>query len=291
MLDAAYFLQNMPFAYFIVIMQMKMKEPVPMSQHPPTLAETIAKQGPSQKKRRPNWKALLFVVVFFGGLLVAGYLQSPLSNVSSIEVKGLREVRYEDVLRASGIRQGMSFWRIKKSEAASKIMVANPMIESVDISISWRGEVVISVVEKMVSGILLAEDGFHHVLQDGTVLEKIDRLEGTNVPILSLDTPPVVKPGEKVEGEDLLELTRQIPEVDRTVLDQISEIRITAEGPWRIYMRDKFEVRIPPRQFADKMKSYDTFRKALGSDKPPGILDLESNYYKPFTPGQQKGGE
>ncbi|MCX7571610.1 FtsQ-type POTRA domain-containing protein [Tumebacillus sp. DT12] len=263
-----------------------------MSLHPPTIAETIAAgPQPSQKKRRPNWKALLFVVVFFGGVLVAGYLQSPLSTVSSIEVKGLREVRYEEVLRAADIRQGMSFWRIKKSDAAANIMAANPLIESADLTISWKGEVVIAVVEKTAAGLLLADDGFHPVLQDGTVLAKVEQLEGTNVPIISLDTAPTVEAGQRLDHPDLLELTKQMPEVDRAVLDQISEIRVTVTGQWRLFMRDKFEVRIPPRQFADKMKTYSTFRTALGSDKPPGILDLESDYYKPFTPGQKKGGE
>jgi cell division protein FtsQ len=259
---------------------------------PPTLAETFADKQPTQpRKRRPNWKALLFVVVFFGGLLVAGYLQSPLSTVSTIEVKGIHQVRYEEILRAAGIQQGMSFWRIRKGDVADKIHAAFPLIESADVQVSWTGEVVIAVAEKSVAGLLHEGNKFYRLLQDGTVLEASGKEEST-LPVISMDNPPSVKTGARVTTPELLELAKQMPEVERKILDQISEIRITAEGPWKIYMRDRFEVRIPPRLFADKMKGYDKYRNALGADAKPGIISLqESEHFEPYQPAKKKGGE
>lgn len=259
-----------------------------MHETSPTIAEKYTgKNQPAERKRRPNWKALLFVVIFFVLVMLAGFLQSPLSAVSSIEVKGIHQVRYEDILRTAKIEKGVSFWKINKTDAAQAILAAFPIVQSVDVQVSWTGEVVIAVVEKGISGTLVAPDGFYRVLQDGTALKPEDKGDTGNVPLISMDKLPKVEAGKKVASGDLLELVEQIPEVERGVLDQISEIRITADGPWKVFMRDKFEVRIPPRQFADKMKGYAKYRDGLGQKAQPGIIDLQSNFFKSYT-GQKQ---
>lgn len=255
-----------------------------MHETPPTIAETYTGNNqPGERKRRPNWKALLFVVIFFVLVILAGFLQSPLSAVSSIEVKGIHQVRYEDILRTAKVEKGVSFWKIDKTDAAQAILEAFPLVQSVDVQVSWTGEVVIAVVEKGISGTLVTTEGFYRMLQDGTALKAEEKGEAGNVPLISMDTLPKVEAGEKVASGDLLELVKQIPEVERGVLDQISEIRITAEGPWKVFMRDKFEVRIPPHQFADRMKGYAKYRDGLGQDAQPGIIDLQSNFFKSYS--------
>ncbi|TCP52930.1 cell division protein FtsQ [Tumebacillus sp. BK434] len=258
---------------------------------PPTVLESYAEQHQQPKgKRRPNRKALLFVVVFFGGLLVAGFLQSPLSEVSYLEVKGNHQLRYEEILRTAELEKGMSLLAVDKGDVKDKIQSAFPLVQSVDVQVSWKGEVVIAVVEKKAAGQMVQGATLYRILQDGTVLAGTEKLEAEQLPVISMDRPGNLQPGQKISSPDLQELAKQIPEVDRAVLDQISEIRVTSEGPWRIYMRDKFEVRIPPRQFADKMKSYLAYRGALPADTKPGIINmLEANYLENFKPEEQKG--
>jgi cell division protein FtsQ len=254
-----------------------------MHETPPTVLETKSQQQKPEIKRRPNWKALLFVLIFFGGVLLAVFLQSPLSAIRYIEVKGNHQVRYDELLRTAGLAKGMSFWKVDAQEAEERILKAFPIVESVDVQVSWTGEVVIAVAEKTIAGLVLTDKGFHRLLQDGTVLDRSEQAKADQVPIITMDHPPTLTPGQKVSSADLSELLKQIPEVKREVLDQISEIHMTADGPWRLFMRDRFEVRIPPRQFADKMRDYDKFRSALGKDKAPGVINLlESNYYEPF---------
>lgn len=263
-----------------------------MQQTPSTIAETYSAKTPEQtRKRRPNWKALLFVVVFFLLLLVAGFLQSPLSAVNTIDVKGNHEIRYEEIVRSSGISKGMSFWRISKSKSAEAILKGYPLIKTVDIQVSWTGNVVIAVVEKSVSGTLVAPDGFYSILQDGTVLNKTAK-PSDSLPLISMETLPAIKPGTVADSADIQALAKQIPEVERAVLDQVSEIHVPAKGPWQIFMRDKFEVRVPERQFADKMNSYQKFRNSLPANTPPGILNLlESNFLQEYKSKAKKEGE
>ncbi|PWK11635.1 cell division protein FtsQ/DivIB [Tumebacillus permanentifrigoris] len=263
-----------------------------MHETPSTIAETYTAKTPEQtRKRRPNWKALLFVVVFFLLLLVAGFLQSPLSAVNTIDVKGNHEIRYDEIVRSSGINKGMSFWRISTSKSTEAILKTYPLVKTVDIQVSWTGNVVIAVVEKSVSGTLVTATGFHSILQDGTALNKTAK-PADSMPLISMETLPAVKPGEVVNSEDIQALAKQIPEVDRTVLDQISEVHIPAKGPWQVFMRDKFEVRIPERQFADKMNSYQKFRNSLPANTPPGILNLlESNFLQEYKTKAKKEGE
>lgn len=258
---------------------------------PPTVLESYAEQHqPPKGKRRPNRKALLFVVVFFGGLLVAGFLQSPLSEVSYLEVKGNHQLRYEEILRTAEVEKGMSLLAVDKGDVKDKLLSAFPLVQSVDVQVSWQGEVVIAIVEKKVAGLMVRDAMLYRILQDGTVLAGTKKLEAEQMPVISQDNPGKLTPGQKVSSPDVLELVKQIPEVDRAVLDQISEVRVTADGPWRIFMRDKFEVRIPPRQFADKMKAYLAYRGALPADTKPGIINmLEANYMENFKPEEQKG--
>ena len=140
----------------------------------------------------------------------------------------------------------------------------------------------IAVVEKGISGLLVTPDGLVRILQDGTALKAQEQGEAGHVPLISMDVLPAVESGKKIVSEDLLELAKQTPEVERGVMDQISEIHITAAGPWQVFMRDKFEVRIPPRQFADKMKGYAKYRDGLGKDVKPGIIDLQANFFKSY---------
>jgi cell division protein FtsQ len=259
---------------------------------PPTIAETYTNKKPSQeRRRRPNWKALVFVVTFFGLVLLAVFLQSPLSSVSDIQVKGIHQIRYEDLVQVSQIQKGMSFWRINKSDVANRISKSFPLVESVDVQVSLSGKVVIAVVEKAVAGNLLVKDKLYRIMQDGTVLDNAMQAVADNMPVISMDAPPTVQVGKPVDNEDLQLLVQQIPQVDRTVLDQISEIHITTKGPWKIYMRDKFEVRITAREFAVKMKSYMRVRGALPKDQAPEIINLqETDYAEPF-PSQQSSGK
>ncbi len=258
---------------------------------PPTVLESYAEQNqPKTRKRRPNWKALLFVVIFFGGLLIAVFLQSPLSSVSYIEVLGNQHIRYDEILRTAEVEKGMSFLAIDKAEVKEKILRAYPRVLSVDVQVSWQGEVTIAVVEKALAGLIVQDASIYHLLQDGTVLAGTEKLGVERVPAISFDQPTPLQNGQKVTSPDLLELAKQIPEVDRAVLDNISEIRIASDGPWKIYMRDKFEVRIPARQFADKMKSYLEYRNALASDTAPGIINVfDAIYMESFKPQDKKG--
>ncbi|MFD2170817.1 cell division protein FtsQ/DivIB [Tumebacillus lipolyticus] len=258
---------------------------------PPTVLESYAEQNqPKTRKRRPNWKALLFVVIFFGGLLIAVFLQSPLSSVSYIEVLGNQHIRYDEILRTAEVEKGMSFLAIDKAEVKEKILRAYPRVLSVDVQVSWQGEVTIAVVEKALAGLIVQDASIYHLLQDGTVLAGTEKLGVERVPAISLDQPTPLQNGQKVTSPDLLELAKQIPEVDRAVLDNISEIRIASDGPWKIYMCDKFEVRIPARQFADKMKSYLEYRNALASDTAPGIINVfDAIYMESFKPQDKKG--
>ncbi|KEO83177.1 cell division protein FtsQ/DivIB [Tumebacillus flagellatus] len=263
-----------------------------MHETPSTIAETYTSKTPKPtQKRRPNWKALLFIVVFFLLIVVAGFLQSPLSAVNTIDVKGNHEIRYDEIVRASGITKGMSFWRISSKKSADAILKAYPVIKTADIQVSWTGNVVIAVAEKAVSGTLVAKDGFYSILQDGTVLEKAAKPDDS-MPLITMETLPALKPGVVVQDANLQALAKQIPEVERSTLDQISEVRIPAKGPWQVFMRDKFEVRVPEKVFADKMNEYQKFRNSLPADTPPGILNLlESNYMQEYKNTAKKEGE
>ncbi|MBL0387995.1 FtsQ-type POTRA domain-containing protein [Tumebacillus sp. ITR2] len=263
-----------------------------MHETPSTIAETYtAKTAEPTRKRRPNWKALLFVVVFFVLLLVAGFLQSPLSAVTTIDVKGNHAIRYEEIVRASGITKGMSFWRISETKAADAILKAYPVVQTADIQVSWTGNVVIAVAEKAVSGTLVGQDGFYSILQDGTVLEKTTK-PSDSMPLITMENLPPIKAGEVVQDANVQALAKQIPEVERNTLDQISEVRIPAKGPWQVFMRDKFEVRVPELQFAVKMNAYQKFRNSLPADTPPGVLNLlESNYLQEYKSTAKKEGE
>ncbi|HEU4962553.1 MAG TPA: FtsQ-type POTRA domain-containing protein [Bacilli bacterium] len=257
-----------------------------MHETPPTVLETYQEQQKPEKKRRPNWKALLFVLIFFAAVLLAVFLKSPLSALSYIEVKGNHQVRYDELLRAAGLQKGMSFWKVDTDEAEAQILKTFPLVESVDVQVSWTGEAVIAIVEKSITGLVLTDKGFYRLMQDGTVLDRSESGQAEQLPVITMERAPKLTPGQKTTSADLLELLKQIPEVKREVLDQVSEIHITGDEQWQIYMRDRFEVRIPARHFADKMQDYDRFRNALGKDKAPGIINLlESNYYEPF--GQQ----
>jgi len=259
-----------------------------MHETPPTIAETYAAKPAENRKRRPNWKALLFVVIFFLLVFVAVFLQSPLSAVSKITVTGNQLVRYEEILKQAGLEKGISFWKIDAEEAEASIRTAYPLIESADIEVSWTGEVAVAVVEKQLAGTLLTEAGFCTMLHDGTILRCQKELPNDTVPLISMENVPAITEGQPAASPDLVELVKQIPEVERKTLDQISEIRIAAAGPWQVFMRDKYEVRIPPRQFADKMNGYAKFRTALGADKPPGIINLVQSTYEPYqTPTTQ----
>lgn len=224
-----------------------------------------------QRKQKANRRLITFILLFFTMMLIIIYLQTPISKVSEVEIKGNQNVPADDVISQSPIYKGQTeFWSLSK-EKTEKRLEENKLIKKAEVSKKLPNKIAISIEEYKSIAFLQKHNVYYSVLENGTVLpEEVTPTD--NGPILNGWT----------EDKKLVQMARQLDKLPDSVKDSISEIDYAPQksNPWlvRLYMNDGYTVTASIKTFAKNMKNY----PAIVSELPKGekgIIHLEVAAY------------
>lgn len=250
-------------------------------------------QQPVQAKRKPNRKAIFLLVLFFIIVLAALFLVSPLSKVHSIEVAGNNQIAADDLRNASGLSIGMNFWDVNEANVDQRLRDQFLLIAKADVEVRFPGKVVIAVAEKPVAAILIQKGGtYYRLLSDGTVFDQVKSLTGTSLPLLlSNEKNLQVEIGKRIPDSDVQKFCQQIVQVDRSLLEQISDFNILKGEVWSAHtMENNLEIRFPPGTIHTALNVYEKFWKQQLASKRSGIIYIygpDEAWYTP-VPGPEK---
>jgi cell division protein FtsQ len=234
-----------------------------------------------QRRQRANRLLIGYIALFFMLILCIIYFQSPLSNVSKIEVRGNKHLTDRQIVQLSGLTKETSLWKVKNEDIEKKIS-KHPEIKEVRVQKRFPNKMVITVAERKRIAYVLDKQKFLPILENGQVLT------ATKEPIIPSDAPILI--GWK-KGEEIQEMAAQLAKLPDSILNLISEIHHTPRSSDRfhitVYMNDGLEVSATVRNFAEKIALYPSIVSHLDPNRK-GVLHLEmSTYFEPYKSAEQ----
>ena len=128
------------------------------------------------KRRQKKQLAFLTFVVLIASV-IAIVLLTPIFEVQKIEVRGNSVLKDEEVVRASGIVEGINIFGVNLGEAKENLKNLG-YVESVKVKRALPSTVEITVVEEVGVGYIKAKDGYVIITADGRCIDIDDGLSG-----------------------------------------------------------------------------------------------------------------
>ncbi|GGI97252.1 hypothetical protein GCM10010885_03530 [Alicyclobacillus cellulosilyticus] len=249
---------------------------------------------PDEDRHRRRRRQRRLVISFFLFIALVVFLESPLTRIRHLVVSGNRDVPADRVVRASGLRPGMSLWQVNGSAVSAQIAAALPLVERVQVTVRpLRGEVDLRVEEKHVVAIARQGGRYFRVLNDGTVYDEITPEDGFRWPVLTVAGLASVTPGRTLGDGDAVSVCRQLARLHEADVSRVSEIDIDRFGVATIYLIDGFAGQVAARQLAAR---FSTLLAAVSyfaqHGYRPGVVDLTGQppyRYTPFRPSGTGG--
>ena len=229
------------------------------------------------RKKKANRRLVFYLSIFFILISVIVYIQSPLSDVKTINIKGNSIVSDEEITELAQLNDSPNIWAISKKNMEQKI-TDSPMVESANIKKKLPRTVQINIDEYDMVGYVKENDYFLPVLENG---EKLSEIKSKT---MSGKAPLILDFTEEIYLEKISEELNELPDNIRKL---ISEIHWNPSDDNKnkilLYMNDGYTVDGTIRNFAEKMKVYPSIVSQLPEDAE-GIIHIGVGaYFESFT--------
>lgn len=225
-----------------------------------------------ERKKKANRRLIFYLSVFFVLISIIVYLQSPLSHVKKIEVKGNSYTADDQIKESSGISEDTNIWMISEEDIVQSIS-KNPIIQSVDVSKNLPRTIEIQVSEYSNVGYIKKDGNYFPLLGNGSVLTELKRKTTSgNAPIMI-----------GFSNEEYLEkMAGELNKLPESILQLISEVhwKPTNDNKNKIllYMNDGYLVDGTMRDFAKNMRAYPSIVSQIKPGKK-GIVHIGVGAY------------
>lgn len=152
--------------------------------------------------------------------------------VSNDEVDNLLSHNYEENIFLIG------------EEDIKQELLKNVYIKNIKMTKKYPDKLLVDIEERKPAGIIVSNDGFIKVSDDGVFLSINQKIEKYDLPIITgLDLYSVPGIGERFENNQLYEIIAIINEVNPVLLKEINEINLNFNGI-TAYTKNRLEIRL-----------------------------------------------
>lgn len=202
------------------------------------------------RKKKANRRLVFYMTIFFFLISIIVYLQSPLSDVKTVEINNNSFISDEEILELSGLDGKVNIWSIETDQIKDELE-KNPVIDEVTVERILPQTVRISVQEKKIIGFVEEDSLFYPVLENGELLMNQSSNSFTG------EAPLLIGFHDKTYLENLSSELGKLPE---DILGLISEIFWKPEegnnNNILLYMNEGFIVKGSIRGLAEGMNVY-----------------------------------
>ena len=249
-----------------------------------TLEDRIPKLK-QQRRRKANRRLITLLLLFFILIACIIYVQSPLSHVRKIYVKGNEFYSSKALIKQTGLNEQTNIWKIRKKELSGKLKKL-PEIKDAKISVILPNSVIVQVKENQRIAYLAKNSAYYPVLENGKIVKG---RKSADVPV----NAPVLF--DFKEGDVLELMVDSLKKLPDEVANSISEVHYTPNKTDKyhisLFMNDGFEVSATLRTFSEKMSHYPSIISQLDPNKK-GVIDLEvGSYFKAYESEGEKNSE
>lgn len=229
------------------------------------------------RKRKANRRFVMYLTMILLLVLVIVYIQSPLSYVKSIDVKGNHRVEESEIIAMSEISMDENYWGVELEQAKDQIL-QHPEISSVEIDRKWYNGYDITISELARVAYIREGDYYYPILEDGTMLkdQQLDQ---------PLGDAPLLHDFERPEMLTLLtEQLKKLPESINQLLSEIYWIPNEINNyKILVYTADGHEVLPPIRDFSTKIKLYPSIASQIQPNQE-GVIHIDVGaYFQPYS--------
>lgn len=252
----------------------------------------MARRRHTRRRRHHRSAAVLYkllsVVVISGAIVAALTL---FFKVETITVSGTTEYSSEEIITASGVKQGDNLFLLNKYEIYESILEKLPYVSSVSISRKLPDTLLIEVTDSNQGGVI-EDHGTYWVLSaEGKLLGKrAEAGRGALITGLTLAEPEVGKKAAVEEGQEralkqLLDLLAALEE--KGMLQGVGSFEFSQESVISIKYADRYVVKFPyGADFPYKLTRLGQVIERLEEqgDQRAGVLDLTADGEIHFIP-------
>lgn len=239
------------------------------------------------RKKKTNRRLIFYISLFFILISIVVYLQSPLSKVKHVNVKGNTYIKTEEIISLSNVTEDTNIWSISTKEIETRVLSHQEM-KDVKVSRELPTTIQIEVEELEKVAYVKSENQYAALLENGKTLEDIPNLSWRS------DAPLLLNFDKDVYVE---EIATELALLPTSISSLISEIHRTPteSNPYKVkvWMNDGYEVETTIHRFASYLKTYPTIVSQLEKDQQ-GVITIGDGgaVFDPYEKEQnEKEGE
>ncbi|MCL6445794.1 MAG: FtsQ-type POTRA domain-containing protein, partial [Alicyclobacillus sp.] len=198
-------------------------------------ARAVPEDEDARRRRKRRNRALVIAFFIFVGLIV--FLESPLTRVRTLAVRGNPSIPAARILKDAGLVKGLNMWQVNAAAVQRAVKQREPLVQAVSVHTDFiHGDVLLTIREKHVVAVLSSGGKFYWLLNDGTVFGQAKVASGLRWPLVTVDDGSQVFIGKPLENGFVSQLCTELAKTPDTDLEDVSEIHVCKFGIATVYM-------------------------------------------------------
>lgn len=194
-----------------------------------------------QKRNRRIAVTIVIIITFITAIVL--FLMSSVFNITKITITNNNRISEEEIVQASTLQVNENRFKISKRKIVKNIKII-PYIESVKVSKKLNGEIILDVVEREPTYMLMHEEKFVYINNQGYILEIAET--PLELPQITGYTTVEIEAGKRLETKDLkkLDMVIQIMETAKVhnIANLITSIDITEDKNFILTMPSQLKI-------------------------------------------------
>ncbi|MDW5471928.1 cell division protein FtsQ/DivIB [Staphylococcus equorum] len=248
-------------------------------------SEYLKEKREKRRKRQKQVQYSVFGVLLFIIILILIYMFTPLSKISSVEIKGNDNVSKSAINKAIDVKDNSRMYTYSTSKATDKLK-ENKLIKSAKITKQMPNKLTVEVTENQIVGMTKKKDNYVPILENGTELKNYD---GN-----ATDDGPILAGFEKEEKEKIINELAKMPANVRGMIAEIKyDPQENLQNQIKLFTSDDIQILGNLNTIANKMKYYPQMSQSLERDesgelKKSGYIDLSVGAsFIPYSGGNE----
>lgn len=248
-------------------------------------SEYLKEKRAKRRKRQKQIQYSVFGVLLFIIILILIYMFTPLSKISSVEIKGNDNVSKSAINKAIDVKDNSRMYTYSTSKATDKLK-DNKLIKSAKITKQMPNKLTVEVTENQIVGMTKKKDNYVPILENGTELKNYD---GN-----ATDDGPILVGFEKEEKEKIINELAKMPANVRGMIAEIKyDPQENLQNQIKLFTSDDIQILGNLNTIANKMKYYPQMSQSLERDesgelKKSGYIDLSVGAsFIPYSGGNE----
>ncbi|MGJ5702328.1 cell division protein FtsQ/DivIB [Staphylococcus equorum] len=252
-------------------------------------SEYLKEKRAKRRKRQKQIQYSVFGVLLFIIILILIYMFTPLSKISSVEIKGNDNVSKSAINKAIDVKDNSRMYTYSTSKATDKLK-ENKLIKSAKITKQMPNKLTVEISENQIVGMTKKKDNYVPILENGTELKNYD---GN-----ATDDGPILEGFEKEEKEKIINELAKMPANVRGMIAEIKyDPQENLQNQIKLFTSDDIQILGNLNTIANKMKYYPQMSQSLERDesgelKKSGYIDLSVGAsFIPYSGGNETKSE